>query len=92
MSDLDRDHLEALRLQMEEEYRLDVAAIERLQRLFLRQLSSTPSSNYSSPINGSNDEPRNTVLSPQSAPIKPQSDRLGDSLWSVFAEGNGSRR
>jgi hypothetical protein len=92
MPDIDRDHLEALRLQMEEEYRLDIAAIERLQRRFLRPLSSTPSSNYSSPSNGSNDEPRNTVLSPQSAPLKPQSDRLVDSLWSVFAESNGSRK
>jgi hypothetical protein len=92
MSGLDRDHLEALRLQMEEDYRLDIAAIERLQRRFLRPSSSTPSSNYSSPSNGSKDEPRNTVLPPQSAAVEPQSDELVDSLRSIITASNGSRR
>lgn len=33
-SSLDRDQLEALRRQIEEDYRLDIAAIERLQRRY----------------------------------------------------------
>jgi hypothetical protein len=35
LSGMDRDRLEALRRQVEDDYRLDIAAIERLQRRYL---------------------------------------------------------
>lgn len=40
MAGLERDQLESLKRQIEEEYRLDIAAIERLQRRFAGQNGS----------------------------------------------------
>ena len=39
---LDRDQLDALRRQVEEDYRLDIAAIERFQRRFAAANTSSP--------------------------------------------------
>ncbi|MGA2753626.1 MAG: hypothetical protein ABSE53_07650 [Terracidiphilus sp.] len=91
MSGLDRDQLEALRDRVEEDYRraeenyrLDIAAIEHLQHRFFGAVSSIPTSNDSRPINGSNSESPTTILPPQSTPARPQSDELEDSLRSMF--------
>ena len=73
-SKMDREQLEALRRQVEEDYRLDLAAIERLQRRFLDASSSR---SYQQPDERANPQPRGGSLylpSPPSAPAERQSD------------------
>jgi hypothetical protein len=91
MSGLDREQLEALRDRVEEDfsraeqnYRLDIAAIEHLLRRFFAAASSIPTSNDPPPSNGSNSKSPTTILLPQSSPASPQSDELEDSLRSMF--------
>jgi hypothetical protein len=98
---MDREQLEALRRQVEEDYRLDLAAIERLQRRYLGAASSIPSSTpsnsvpvsaYSSPGKWSEEaesriEPP-SPLPPKSAPAEWQRDELEGSLRTMF---NGGR-
>jgi hypothetical protein len=49
---LDREQLEALKRQIEEEYKLDMAAIERLQRRFMIPSSGSSNSNRDTGSNG----------------------------------------
>jgi hypothetical protein len=49
---LDREQLESLKRQIEEEYKLDMAAIERLQRRFMIPSSGSSSSNRDTGSNG----------------------------------------
>lgn len=61
-SGMDKDSLEAFRRQVEEDYRLDMGAIERLQRRFLNIPNIIPSSPIpSNPTSGS-------VISPHTVP------------------------
>ena len=54
MASLDRDQLDALRRQVEEDYRLDIAAIERFQRRFAgANTNSPPATSTSSSTNTS---------------------------------------
>lgn len=83
---LNREQLEALRRQIEEDYRLDMAAIERLQRRFL---SSAPSSSFA-PANlapvSSTIETLGTALPPKmDQPRDPQPDELTGSLRAMFS-------
>lgn len=83
---LSREQLDALRRQIEEDYRLDMAAIERLQRRFM---SSAPSSSFPpanlSPVNG-NIESLGTALPPKmDQPRDPQPDELTGSLRAMFS-------
>lgn len=55
---MDKDSLEAFRRQLEEDYRLDMGAIERLQRRFLATQNTVPNNPVSS-----NPTPNNAVLS-----------------------------
>ena len=55
---MDKDSLEAFRRQLEEDYRLDMGAIERLQRRFLVSQNTVPNNPVSS-----NPTPSNAVLS-----------------------------
>lgn len=91
MSGMNRDQLEALRDRVEEDYRraeenyrLDMAAIEHLQRRFFSAVSSFPTGNDSPPSDGSNIKSPTTIPLPQSSPASPQSDELENSLRSMF--------
>lgn len=89
MSAFGKDQLETLRDRVEEDfhkaeenYRLDIAAIEHLQRRFFGA-GSNPSS-YSETTNGSNDESPATILLPRSAPAGTPSDGLDGSIRAMF--------
>lgn len=98
MSGFDRDQLDALRGRVEEEYRraeeeyrLDMAAIERLQRRFFGSLSgmstsSMSASTYSSPSEPLNIEPPVTMQAPPPAPAAPRSDE-----WAMFKAAAGRK-
>ena len=80
-----REQLDALRRQIEEDYRLDVAAIERLMRRFTApapayQAPSLPPANSSIETMGSALPPK-----PQEPPREPQSDELAGSLRAMFS-------
>jgi len=101
---MNREQLDALRRQVEEDYRLDLAAIERLQRRFLGVTSAIPSSapinapSNSAPVSAyapgkwsEEDESRfdpPTPSAPPSAPPDRQRDELEGSLRNMF---NGGR-
>ncbi|HTX77503.1 MAG TPA: hypothetical protein VMD29_14940 [Terracidiphilus sp.] len=83
---LSREQLDALRRQIEEDYRLDMAAIERLQRRFMSQ---APAANFApaslSPVN-STIETLGTALPPKmDQPRDPQPDELTGSLRAMFS-------
>jgi hypothetical protein len=65
ISGMDRDSLEAFRRQVEDDYRLDIAAIERLQRRFLEASNGIPGNPIPVPGNSvpSNIVPTNIVPS-----------------------------
>ena len=90
---MDREQLEALRRQVEEDYKLDIAAIERLQRRFQGASSSfssipsasvpvnnVPVSAYTSPNEWSNFESRIDPANPAPPPSAAPADRRSDAL------------
>ena len=77
MPGLDREQLEALRRQIEEDYRLDLAAVERLQRRFI-----SSSGNHSS---GNVAETRGPVLATIESQSDPQPDELTNTLRGMFS-------
>jgi hypothetical protein len=95
MGSLDRDQLEALRKQVEEDYRLDMAAIERLQRRFLGSVSSVPSSvpantapapsNMSSWNQAPISDTRGDGLPKYDSAPNPQGDEVTSSLRAMFS-------
>ncbi len=101
---MDREQLDSLRRQVEEDYRLDIAAIERLQRRFQSAPSSIPNSApvNSAPLNAyppSNEwskfDSRNEAPSPQPPPAAPaerKSDELEGSLRTMFSTGFSGRK
>jgi hypothetical protein len=98
---MDREQLEALRRQVEEDYRLDLAAIERLQRRFLGATRAVPGNiptnavpvgAYAAPSKWS-EEAESRMESPVSAPPsfappERQRDEVEGSLRTMF---NGGR-
>ncbi|MGD0480407.1 MAG: hypothetical protein ABSA42_09570 [Terracidiphilus sp.] len=91
MSGFEKDQLETLRDRVEEDfrkakenYRLDIAAIEHLQRRFFGAVSSIPTSSYSEATIGSNDESPPTILPSRFAPAVPQNDVLDGSIREIF--------
>lgn len=85
---MNREQLEALRRQVEEDYKLDIAAIERLERRFLGTSGSIPGSSaspssgniptsaYASPDEWSNFQAKIESLGPMpSAPDRPADER-----------------
>lgn len=78
MGSLDREQLEALRRQIEEDYRLDLAAIERLQRRFM-----VTSSGISAVKEGAAPDRNVTVLPTLEAQAEP--DELTNSLRGMFS-------
>jgi hypothetical protein len=80
MPGLNREQLEALRRQVEEDYKLDLAAIERLQRRFIPQGAPPSSLNSGTVI-----ETHGPVLAmPESQP-EPQPDELTGTLRAMFS-------
>ncbi len=78
MSVLDREQLEALRRQIEEDYNLDLAAIERLQRRLFGSVGSGSGRSESS------SERRVTVLPSMDSQDDPQPDELTNTLRGMF--------
>ncbi len=95
MASLDREQLEALRAQVEEDYRLDLAAIERLQRRFISSGSSISGNSISgasapAPSQQSwNPGPASNVREepmPSYEPVpNPQPDEVMTSIRSIFS-------
>lgn len=81
MAMFDREQLEALKRQIEEDYRLDMAAIERLQRRFIS--SGSGLSNGGS--NTATIEKRVTVLPTIEAQGEGQPDELTNTLRGMFS-------
>jgi hypothetical protein len=93
---LDREQLDALKRQIEEEYRLDMAAIERLQRRFMHSgtSSSSSSSNGRSLASAATASPSYLVPGPDSQaaaspvlelPQERQPDELTGTLRAMFS-------
>jgi len=81
---LNRDQLDALRRQIEEDYRLDTAAIERLQRRFATSAPAYPAAGL--PQSNTTIESLGNALPPkQEAPREPQPDELAGSLRAMFS-------
>jgi hypothetical protein len=90
---LDREQLDVLKRQIEEEYKLDMAAIERLQRRFMaaggapsgRSLSSAPAVTappaYLAPVPEASSTPAPVVELPQDR----QPDELTGTLRAMFS-------
>lgn len=91
MSAFEGDQLDALRDRVEEDfrraeenYRLDIAAVEHLQRRFFGAVSGIATSKYSETTKGSKGESPATILPLQAAAVGMQSDGLEGSLRSMF--------
>lgn len=89
MANMDWEQLEALKRQLEEDYRMDIAAIERLQRRFKAAAggSSAAAAPHSVPA------PHNVSVMDIPAPVAPkpeptnetEPDELSTSLRSMFS-------
>jgi hypothetical protein len=88
---LDREQLEALKRQVEEDYRLDMAAIDRLQKRFMvsagssltgSSLPGTPLPAYSAPAPEPQAPPSYPEFEQRS---EPQTDELAGTLRSIFS-------
>lgn len=80
MAVLDQNQLETLRRQVEEDYRLDLAAIERLQRRFISLAAGQANG-----TNGNIIEKRVTVLPTIDTQAEPQPDELTNTLRGMFS-------
>lgn len=76
----DREQLEALKRQIDEDYRLDMAAIERLQRRFISSGSGLSNGNNTTTM-----EKRVTVLPTIEAQSESQPDELTNTLRGMFS-------
>jgi hypothetical protein len=88
MTGLNREQLEAFRRQVEEDYRLDMAAIERLQRRFSGQdtnIPSTPTSSFSLGNNGPVIATHVSALPAIEALAPSQPDELTGTLRTMFS-------
>ena len=81
MGNFDREQLDALKRQIEEDYRLDIAAIERLQRRFVSSGSNMAGGRDPLPAE------RNVPAIPavESAPEPPPADELTNTLRGMFS-------
>jgi hypothetical protein len=82
---LDKDQLDALRRQIEEDYRLDMAAIERLYRRFIPSTGTSTSRLAGSVV--TNIETRGAAVPKVTAQDEPQpqADELTGSLRAMFS-------
>ena len=80
MGSFDREQLDALRRQIEEDYRLDMAAIERLQRRFVSADPTLSSGKDAPPVE------RNVAVLPTiESQAEPQPDELTSTLRGMFS-------
>lgn len=87
MPSLDREQILAMKRQLEEEFRMDMAAIERLERRFVKD--SPPVAAVLPPSNVAVLETR-TVSAPRPEPVQeavhqPAADELEGTLRSMFS-------
>lgn len=80
MAGLDREQLDALRRQVEEDYKLDVSAIERMQRRFVG-----PNTNPPAVTNATISEIRGAVVPIPEPTAQPEPDELTGTLRSMFS-------
>lgn len=81
-----KEQLDALRRQIEDDYRMDLAAIERLQRRFSTAPSAPAYPASGLPPANSTIETLGTALPPrQEPPREPQADELAGSLRAMFS-------
>ncbi len=78
------EQLETLRRQVEEDYRLDIAAIERIQRRF-RDTNPTVPKVALAPVDKQPIEANGAVLPPGLEARTPQPDELTESLRTMFS-------
>jgi hypothetical protein len=83
MAGLDRDQLETLRRQIEEDYRMDMAAVERLQRRFM---SAAPAFSMGNAGTVAEKAEKNvTVLPSIESQADGQPDELTNTLRGMFS-------
>ena len=80
MALFDREQLETLKRQIDEDYRLDMAAVERLQRRFLGAGAGHSNLNNGTPL-----DRRVTVLPTLDAQPEPEPDELTNTLRGMFS-------
>ncbi|MFZ0395020.1 MAG: hypothetical protein WCF17_08440 [Terracidiphilus sp.] len=81
-----REQLDALRRQIEDDYRLDMAALERLQRRFSNSAPAPTYQGQGLSSAGSTIETLGNALPPkQELPHEPQADELAGSLRAMFS-------
>jgi hypothetical protein len=89
MAGLDREQLDALRRQIEEDYRLDMAAIDRLQRRFMSAGGgiSTMSTGGISTISNPPAMERNVTVLPTAIEphVEAEPDELTNTLRGMFS-------
>ncbi len=85
MTGLGREQLEAFRRQVEEDYRLDIAAIERLQRRFVGQDTKISAASFLSGNNGPVNETHGSALPALEPLTPPQPDELTGTLRTMFS-------
>jgi hypothetical protein len=78
------EQLEALRRQVEEDFKLDMAAIDRIQRRF-RDVNANGSKVALAPVDKQSLEANGTVLPPGLEARAPQPDELTESLRTMFS-------
>ncbi len=83
---LDKEQIEALKRQVEEDYKLDIAAIERFQRRFTNGNTSSPASTNPPPATTATvSEIRQAVVPIPEPAGQSESDELTGSLRSMFS-------
>ena len=82
MGSFDREQLETLKRQIEDDYRLDISAIERLMRRFVPQSSTSTGTKEALPV----DRERSiTVLPTLESQGEAQPDDLTNTLRGMFS-------
>lgn len=83
MKGLDREQLEAMKRQIEEDYRLDIAAIDRLLYRMSSPTTTAPAPSYSAPA------PAVEIKEPAWPAVQPQTqpDELAGSIRAMFGNG-----
>jgi hypothetical protein len=85
MGILDREQLEAMRRQIEEDYRLDIAAVERLQRRCLANNTGGSAARETPPPQEKPERNVTVLPSHEPTPEPQQPDELTASLRGMFS-------
>lgn len=85
MTVLDWEQLESLKRQLEEDFRMDMAAIERLQRRFRAASEKAPAPAPVAPAKVSVIDTLGSPAPKAEAPPAPESDELDNTLRTMFS-------